>query len=28
MEMWNKGGGPSWLKQEVIVVWHEQTTSS
>ena len=28
MEMWTKGGGPAWLKQEVTVLWHEQTKSS
>ena len=28
MEMWMSGGGPAWLKQEVIVLWHEQTKSA
>ena len=28
MEMWMSGGGPAWLKQEVTVLWHEQTKSS
>ena len=28
MEMWVSGGGPAWLKQEVIVLWHEQTKSA
>ena len=28
MEMWRKGGGPAWLKQEVFVTWQEQTKSS
>lgn len=28
MEMWMSGGGPAWLKQEVTVLWHEQTKST
>ncbi len=28
MEMWMSGGGPAWLKQEVTVLWHEQTKSA
>ena len=28
MEMRASGGGPAWLKQEVVVLWREQTKSS
>ena len=28
MEMWMSGGGPAWLKQEVTVLWYEQTKSA
>ena len=27
-EMWLSGGGPSWLRQMVSVLWHEQVTAT
>ncbi len=27
LEMWMSGGGPAWLRQSVIVLWHEQVSA-
>lgn len=27
-EMWQSGGGPAWLRQNVNILWHEQVTAS